>query len=395
MTTGVRTAWVLLPKVGGLRVVDACPAQAAGPAASERIEALDGLRGVLAMMVVIAHYFGEVPNGVSAVLFGWIAVKVFFVLSGFLMARIILAHVGTPGFFQTFYMRRLTRTLPVYLFTVAVVFLAASVFHTEAWMQAERNLPLWSYVTLTQPFVMIARGDYGSEWLTPTWTLTVEEQFYLIAPVLCLLVPRRHLLLALGALVGASVLFRAALVGGDEASFMAANITLPGAAHSMFLGMIAAKVADSRGMAWKGSDQALRALPVILLAFVFLLRAAGGKDATWFHVAGMPLISLAAAIYLLSIVRGAPEADRLTSPALKFLGRISYGTYLLHMPVLGLMHGILLAGKPDIATVAQVIVTLAAVPATIGTAWIVHRTIEQPMIEWGRKWSFASKRASA
>jgi peptidoglycan/LPS O-acetylase OafA/YrhL len=170
---------------------------------------------------------------------------------------------------------------------------------------------------------------------------------------------------------------------------MAANITLPGAAHSMFLGMIAAMLLQAKSVDWSRHDMALRVLPVGLLVAVLAIRAAEGAEALWFHIAGVPLVSLAAAIYLMSIVRGAPEAERLTSPALKLLGRLSYGIYLLHMPVLGLMHGLILGGRPDIGTAAQIGVTLAAVPVAIAVAWIVNRTIEQPMIDVGRRWRFA------
>ena len=361
-------------------------------ASGERIVALDGLRGVLAGMVVVSHYFGEVPHGFKAALLGWIAVKMFFVLSGFLMARVIADHLGTPGFFRTFYVRRACRTLPVYLVTLAIVLVAAHIFAGASWMEAGRIFPLWSYLTFTQTFEMVAHGDFGLDWLTPTWTLTVEEQFYLAAPVFCLLVGRRHLLGALVAAALASVAFRWLAYGAGAMPTMAAQVLLPGVAHAMVLGMIAALVLRSSRIDWSRFDFWLRAAPIVILGVVFALKWLDGGGNAGFQLVGVPLVAVACAVFLMAIVRGAPEARRMMSPVLRELGQLSFAIYLLHMPVLGLLHGLVLGGRPDIATSAELAVTLAAIPLTLLLATAVNRTIEQPMIAFGRRWRFASAR---
>jgi peptidoglycan/LPS O-acetylase OafA/YrhL len=362
------------------------PAAVAGDSA--RIEALDGLRGLLAMMVCISHYFGEVAHGIPAVMAGWIGVKVFFVLSGFLMTRIILTHMSSPNFASVFYMRRICRTLPVYLVTIAIIFVSLALFRHAPWMEAERFMPLWSYLTFTQSFVMIARGDFGSDWQTPTWTLTVEEQFYLIAPVICLLTPRRYLLRVLIAGAIASVMFRALAYGPGVIPPMAALVLLPGAAHSMLLGMIAALLLMSPRIDWARYELALRVAPIVCLLTLAVTVALDDRERRLFNMIGVPMVSVAAAVYLMGIVRGTPEAERLKSKNLGFLGQLSYSIYLLHMPVLGLMHGLILAAKPDIATPEQIAVTVVAVPMAVVLAWGVNRTIEQPMIAYGRLWKW-------
>ncbi len=357
--------------------------------ATSRISALDGLRGVLALMVVASHFIGEVPHGLKAALVGWIAVKMFFVLSGFLMAKIMLDHLDSPNFFSTFYIRRACRTLPVYLVMLGIVFAAAAVFHDQAWMEADRIFPLWRYLTFTQGFEMIARGDSGSEWLTPTWTLTAEEQFYLVAPLLCLTVGRRHLLRALVAAVLLSMAFRFLSYGVGVLPAMSASVLLPGVAHAMFIGMIMALALASDRIDWSRYDLILRNAPIGVLIAVFLMKAFDGETGACFQLLGVPVVAVGCALYLMSIVRGAPEAQRLQSPVLRWLGQLSFGIYLLHMPVLGLMHGLILGAKPDIASLTQIAVTLAAVVATVLLAWMINRTIEQPMIAYGRRWTFA------
>lgn len=375
--------------MGATRVGDAHPA-AAPAGAGERVAALDGLRGVLAMIVVVAHYFGEVAHGFAGLTLAWIAIRMFFVLSGFLMANIILQHLSSPNFFAAFYIRRACRTLPVYLVLLAIVFTAAHLFRDAAWMEAERVMPLWSFLTFTQGFVMISRGDFGIDWLTPTWTLTVEEQFYLVAPLICLLTPRRHLLAVLGAMVVVSIGFRAMAFETDLMPSMAGLVILPAAMHSMFLGMIAAVLLRSGRIDWVRWDIVLRGAPIVLLGVVFALKWIDGASYRWFELAGVPLVSVACACYLMAIVRNAPEADSLRSPSLKVLGRLSYSIYLLHMPVLGLAHGLVLGARPDIGTPVQVVVTLVAVVIALALAWLVNRYIEQPMVEYGRRWRFST-----
>jgi peptidoglycan/LPS O-acetylase OafA/YrhL len=388
MQAFARIAWPFLPRRAERAA--ARPATGAAAGVGERVAALDGLRGILAMMVLVAHYFGEVPHGIAGLTLAWIAIRMFFVLSGFLMANIILQHISSPNFFAAFYVRRVCRTLPVYLVLLAIVFTASHVFRHEPWMEADRVMPLWSFLTFTQGFVMIARGDFGIDWLTPTWTLTVEEQFYLVAPLICLLTPRRHLLAVLGAMVVASVGFRVVAFETDVMPSMAGLVILPAAMHSMFLGMIAALLLGSGRIEWARWDVVLRMAPVVCLAVVFAIKWADGASYRWFELAGMPLVSVACALYLMAIVRNAPEAESLKGPRLGVLGRLSYSIYLLHVPVLGLMHGIVLGGRPDIGTPAQLLVTLMAIPVALGLAWTVNRLIEQPMIEYGRRWRFGA-----
>ena len=229
--------------------------------------------------------------------------------------------------------------------------------------------------------------------LTPTWTLTVEEQFYLVAPVLCLAAGRRHLLKVLVAATCLSIAFRSLSYGFGVLPAMSALVLLPSVAHAMFLGMIGAIVLASSRIDWQRFDLALRTAPIAILVAVIGLKAIeghGGSDGgTLFHLIGAPLVAVGCTLYLMSIVRGAPEARRMQSRHLRWLGQLSFGIYLLHMPVLGLMHGMLLGATPDLATLEQAAVTLAAMPMTLLAAWIVNRTIEQPMIAVGRRWSFA------
>src|SRR5437016_14672551 len=94
---------------------DAIAPTSADTAGQERrIVALDGLRGLMTILVIVSHYFGEVPNGLRATMLGWLAVDVYFVLSGYLIGKLILERGQHANFFTVFYVRRICRTIPAY-----------------------------------------------------------------------------------------------------------------------------------------------------------------------------------------------------------------------------------------------------------------------------------------
>lgn len=185
-----------------------------------RIPQLDGLRGVAVLMVVLFHY---INNGyplaeqdnlgtfenilVKVTYFGWTGVDLFFVLSGFLIGSILFKNIGSPNFFRTFYIRRAARIIPVY-FMLLIVFW---VVKQTSWYQSDayifqKNLPLLPYFLFLQNFVMSFAGHFGPEALTPTWSLAVEEQFYLLIPLLIFYTPPRFLkYIIVACLLGAPV----------------------------------------------------------------------------------------------------------------------------------------------------------------------------------------------
>jgi peptidoglycan/LPS O-acetylase OafA/YrhL len=104
-----------------------------------------------------------------------------------------------------------------------------------------------------------------------------------------------------------------------------------------------------------------------------------------------PLLTAAGcAAFLLSLVRGAPEARRFHSRVLCFFGTTSYAVYLTHLPILGLMHG-LFGQRPDLATPQQWAVTFAALPVCVLIGWMLTRLVEQPLTSYGRTWTWSGR----
>ena len=146
--------------------------------------ALDGLRGVAIILVLLYHNFNFLPffN------YGWTGVDLFFVLSGFLITSILLNAVGTRHYLKNFYARRALRIFPIYLLTVAVVLLLVSTTNRfteqQDYYQLHQvflwlNMQNWMYINFPVPV--------DNMLLFHCWSLSLEEQFYLFWPLLVLL----------------------------------------------------------------------------------------------------------------------------------------------------------------------------------------------------------------
>ena len=170
----------------------------------KRVSQLDGVRGVAILLVLVWHYFGAQvvaePKSIlhyctHALSLTWSGVDLFFVLSGFLIAGILLDHHNTSNYFRVFYLRRVCRIFPLY-FLLLALFLCLSATNLSTspsfrWLLHD-PFPIWSYATFTQNILMGARGGFGPHWLGITWSLAVEEQFYLFVPFLNLFFATPH-----------------------------------------------------------------------------------------------------------------------------------------------------------------------------------------------------------
>jgi peptidoglycan/LPS O-acetylase OafA/YrhL len=162
---------------------------------SERVGELDGLRALAILLVVAWHYLGiGDPGSIPARIFmvGRSGVDLFFVLSGYLITGILLANVNSPRYFSTFYSRRCFRILPIYGLML-VIYLIGRQLGGSAPILFSGPLPWWSYAIGLQNIWMAIEQDYGAAWLAGTWSLAIEEQFYLIFPLVVYFAPPRML----------------------------------------------------------------------------------------------------------------------------------------------------------------------------------------------------------
>ena len=310
------------------------------------VPALDGVRGIAILLVVLYHAAGY-PIG------GDTGVDVFFVLSGFLITSLLLAeHAATGGLdIRAFYVRRARRLFPA-LAGLLIVYLAV----TGDWIGIARN-GLYDGNVFQGFFER--RPDVRAP-LGPLWSLAQEEQFYLVWPVaLLLLVRAKRPLVWLITLVGVLVAYRASLASGGASS---SRLYLAPDTHADGL------VFGSMLAAYRASDLRFR-MPPIAIAFmvtcaalVFALVCAGGSVGPWFE-SGLPIFEVATVVLLAQALRGGALARFLSVAPLVWLGQISYSLYLVHRPLLAAFHW------HD---------RLAAVAVSLLCAWASYRWIETP-----------------
>ena len=172
---------------------------------SHRVPELDGIRGMAILVVVIFHWVtleaqSILPERIENVLsFGWSGVDLFFVLSGFLIGGILFDARDSSNYFKVFYMRRFYRIVPLYgaiCLTTLVIYYAH--LSTHAWLFRGPKLPWYSYLTFAQNVWMVKLHTLGYWQLAVTWSLAVEEQFYLTLPFVIRFTSRKTLPYVLG-----------------------------------------------------------------------------------------------------------------------------------------------------------------------------------------------------
>ena len=315
--------------------------------------ALDGLRGV-AVLLVVADHAGFLPEPS-----GGIGVTVFFVLSGFLITRVIVeAREGGSWSMPRFVANRFVRLFPALALMVVVVstILLAGGFPAEG--VAARALPALTYVENMAPSMRFPVFSH-------TWSLGIEEQFYLLWPLaLPWVLRRRRPLPALVALIAASV----------TVAIMVPVDWLPMHAYALLSGCALALAGPPSPRRWF--------LPVGALGLVGALVVAPHFSQIYLYG---PMLATPAAVLL---VAGAAASSRvLELPHLRFIGRISYALYLWHVPLFRL------SGTTYAGTAALPWIGLASALAVISTL-----VLEEPLRRASRSrggWPAAERRPSA
>ena len=322
------------------------------PRLKRRIPELDGLRGTAILLVLVWHYLPVILADASPVLlhvvnslirFAWSGVDLFFVLSGFLLGGILLDNTESRHYFSTFYARRVYRILPVYVVVVACYVVLLQVNHPPAiaWL-FERPMPLWSYLTFTQNFAMIRADAFGAQWLGATWSLAIEEQFYLVLPLIIRFIPNRFLGGALALFALAAPATRLLLFRTSSHWQTAAYMLMPARADALMLGaLIAAALRrpEIRAMARTNRSTLYRLLGLLALAVMVMALMHETVNSPRMVLYGYSVIAMFyAALIVIAVTGGEREiiGRVLRSPWLGRVGIIAYGVYLMHLPILGL-----------------------------------------------------------
>ena len=300
--------------------------------------ALDGLRALAALSVITFHTRSAVDGGSSIshayawlAVAGWSGVDLFFVLSGFLITGILLDAKDHPHYFRNFYMRRVLRIFPLYYAVLVFMLLVAPHLFGADDPGVQRILDHQAYLwTYTTNFAVVHGGSEfftgGWMWLTHLWSLAVEEQFYLVWPLLVFVLPRRWLVGAAAAIVVAAPILRHVLISGGMSGEAIYQLT-PCRLDTLAIGALIAVLVRARP---EWTDRVIRGLALagalgVAGALVIAHRLDSEDPAV--QVIGFSALALGFAAIVLRASRGVRWLEH---PVLMRLGRYSYGIYIFH-----------------------------------------------------------------
>jgi peptidoglycan/LPS O-acetylase OafA/YrhL len=367
-----------------------------------RIPALDGLRGVAILLVLLCHAVFE--NHPSSKIFSqllvvgrltWSGVDLFFVLSGFLIGGILLDARSSRSYFKTFYIRRAYRILPLYAIVLALFSLRYITARGSAGPLGNFSpspIPWVSYVLFAQNIWMALLGTFGAGAMAATWSLAVEEQFYLTVPFVIRKISKSRLMIVLISIIVVAPALRTMLhllLGqGDYACY----VLMPCRADSLCWGVLCALVVRTPHT-WKfllEHRSALCSLTGFLSLGLIPLTFWGDEMSTPMVTVGYSWLAVLYAGCLLIAVTGANRTIQriLCSRSLMQLGVLAYCTYLLHLPLMEASRRLLGLRFPLSSTSTQVAGGFIGVLVTLGIAKLSWTYFERPLLRRGHAYKY-------
>jgi peptidoglycan/LPS O-acetylase OafA/YrhL len=359
------------------------------------IPSLDGVRGLAVLMVLLYHCRFELtsnalPQRAAKWLFGfgWSGVDLFFVLSGFLITGILLESRNASNYFSSFYARRALRIFPLYYLSLIVAFNVAPRQHPET----TRNLPpihdrLWFFAYI-QNWLGVPVVPWP-HYMIHYWSLGVEEQFYLVWPLVIFMLPPRRVLQVIAGVCVFSLVLRSGLLAWQvdpsliyRNTFARMDALLMGAACAFLV----------RDKKWterlRGRTTSFSLAP---LAVFIGLRPL--QDVDWIDKSiGFTAVGLSYSALLLAVVlttnQRSPLQTVFTNPLMMKIGKYSYAIYVWHLLVIQLVKKLeLVAFKMILPGVLNVPLMIGA---TIAVSICSYAMVERPFLQLKRHFEAAS-----
>lgn len=363
-----------------------------------RIPDLDGLRGIAILLVCLFHFnsvattpglFGRLVD--TLFLHLWFGVDLFFVLSGFLITKILLEAKGSASYFSAFYMRRVLRIFPLYYLTLLVYLFVSIVrqLHTGQPQDYTTQLAFWFYLQNWAILWHRAIGVIGH-----FWSLAVEEQFYLGWPLLIYWLSRRGLKRLCLALIAVAFFVKLAILffqlPSPDLSVYASYTLTPARLDTLAIGGLAALLVTSGREGFRsGFLLGLCLVPAAILLFV---ESVGGQTKFWFKAVEY---SMLAPLFGVFVARSAFRSSKrglaemfLRSRPLQAAGKFSYAMYVVHWPLHIFMSAwaaeIIVRQPPGLQTPAKIAYILLAILVTYALGWISWHLIEKRVLSLKR-----------
>lgn len=391
---------------------DSTSGLAAAPALTthNRMPALDGVRGLAVLLVLFCHatMLNDVPGAAGKLYLAlarisWAGVDLFFVLSGFLITGILFDAKGKPNFFRNFYARRTVRIFPLYYaFILIALFVIPRFLPSLDKEFVERPPSSWPYWLYVSNFYQTFHPTHHIVFVS--WSLAIEEQFYLVWPLVVFFASRKALMrITVGMLVGSALLRIGIMIPGSdwlksmglEPWRMANNWTmfrLDGLAVGAWIALLVrGKVWTIRSIAKParivGPIAAIVLAGSVGLAYVGGWRGGIGQSPPYVLIGYVALALMFGALLCTAV--GA-DSDSIisrifTGRGLTVLGKYSYALYLLHVPVNMLIRDRLFDPASATGTFRQLELQaafyFASVTATLALSWVSWHVMEKHFLK--------------
>ena len=330
--------------------------------------AIDGLRAVAVLAVFVFHLDHRWLPG------GFVGVDIFFVISGYLITSIILRNCESDRFsLSRFYQRRIARIFPAFFFAALITLLGASIIYTpQDFASAGANLVAATLSLANMKFML--QGDYfeispDAQPFLHYWSLSVEEQFYMVFPLFFLLLfkyCRKHIALILALVCGASLIACVAVTWYRPTW---AFFLLPTRAWELFAGaLLAVMTRDRTPFQNNNFSTWIPCAGLLLIVFSLVYIHGDMRFPGWLAV--LPVLGAVAVILPTPTAHGLVER-LLSAPVLVGVGRMSYSLYLWHWPVFSLVDYQCYLAPPPVRLALKVGLSFAG-------AAISFRLIEAP-----------------
>jgi len=338
--------------------------------------ALEGLRGIAALLVVFHH-------GRSHWLWGWLegwnGVTLFFVLSGFLITTLALREEDALGAlrWRAFFVRRLFRIVPVYVVSLALYVVAVGVVGIAA---GHRGSFFQAVPWYLSPFPEVPFFSRTHIVFSLAWSLGIEEKFYLLWPLLAFVLLRRRARGRLGLALALMFVLQIPIAFGSSGRALAPYSAILAGCILAFLMHNRSSFARLSRFGSTPFFLGAAALLVVVhgLTHVFNPTAPGFRvAAAWYYLP----YSLAAALVVCALALRAGGSGWLESAPMRFAGRVSYPLYLTHP--LGLAAAAMVVAPGGLAT--ELVYLAVGIVLSLALAYGIHRVVEKPLIRSGKR----------
>lgn len=363
--------------------------------------ALDGLRGLAVLMVIFFHSstFAHDMSGIQLfsamhcyyifTLLGETGVDLFFILSGFLITGILIDTRNVKNPLKTFYIRRALRLLPLYYVVLFIVLMCSAFLSNDSGI----GLKILMHFLYLQNYLTEYNFDTFM-YFNHTWSLAVEEQFYLFWPVFFLFVyrksPQKALLLCV-TLIFVSLLCRGALagLGHEKLAYTALFSRMDELCMGAFLSICFVQYRDILN---KYAD----ILPYIMLSMCLLL--IGSFILYWATIPPRTIMINSGLVYcaifyssLLSYILLSPDTSYVKRVfcirSLRYIGRISYGLYIFHVPAM-MMTGVYISDYKLGYVMNHLCILLVGGTLSFIVAFLSYKYVERPILKLKNKYAY-------